>query len=104
MSVTPSMHKIRRQSLHDMILSTLCGAALSVTSLGRTINSNTTEKHQIKRADRLCSNAHLQQEPRDIYSRLSVTLIEYQSRPLFSWTGQIAIRTNNTFYYVPQWQ
>jgi len=76
------MHKVRRQSLNDMILSTLSGAALSVTSLGRTLNSNTSEKHQIKRADRLCSNAHLQQESQGIYSRLSVALIEQQSQPI----------------------
>ena len=80
--VTPGMHKVRRQSLNDMILSTLSGAALSVTSLGRTLDSNTTEKHQIKRADRLCSNAHLQQESQSIYSHLSVSLIEQQSQPI----------------------
>jgi len=81
-SVTPNMHKVRRQSLNAMILSTLSGAALSVTSLGRTLDSDTTEKHQIKRADRLCSNAHLQQAVQGIYCRLAIRLIEQQSQPI----------------------
>jgi hypothetical protein len=81
-SVTPDMHKVRRQSLHAMVLSTLSGAALSVTSLGRTLDSDTSEKHQIKRADRLCSNHHCQQEVQGIYARLVVRLIAQQSQPI----------------------
>jgi len=81
-TVTPSMHKVRRQSLHDMILSALSGAALSVTSLGRTLDSNTSEKHQIKRADRLCSNSHLQHEVHSIYSHGVRRLIGAQVQPV----------------------
>ncbi len=81
-TVTPSMHKVRRQSLHDMILSALSGAALSVTSLGRTLDSNTSEKHQIKRADRLCSNSHLHHEVHAIYSHSVGRLIGTQVQPV----------------------
>jgi len=52
--VTPDMHKVRRKSLQAMITSLISGADLSVTSLGRNIKSDTTEKHQIKRSTRGC--------------------------------------------------
>jgi len=60
--VTPCMHKVRRQSLNAMVTSLLSGSSLSVTSIGRHIESQTSEKHQIKRSMRLCSNHHLHQE------------------------------------------
>jgi hypothetical protein len=65
--VTPSMHKVRRQSLQASVTSLISGALLSVTSLGRHIQSATSEKYQIKRSMRLCSNHHLHQEVMAIY-------------------------------------
>lgn len=65
--VTPNMHKVRRQSLEAVVASLLSGADLSVTSLGRHIQSQTSEKHQIKRSSRLCSNVHLQSECEGIF-------------------------------------
>ena len=53
--VTPKMHKARRSALVCCINSLLQGNALTVTSIGRGIESNTTDKHSIKRADRMCS-------------------------------------------------
>ena len=50
--VTPGMHKARRASLHALVTSLMSGASLSVTVLGRNIESQTTEKHQIKRSMR----------------------------------------------------
>jgi len=46
------MHKVRRASLRAVLTSLLSGSHLSVTSLGRNIDSKTTEKHQIKRSMR----------------------------------------------------
>ncbi|NOQ79361.1 MAG: IS4 family transposase [Gammaproteobacteria bacterium] len=80
--VTPEMHKIRRKSLNALVLSLISGADLSVTSLGRNINSKTTEKHQIKRSTRLCSNPHLHHEIKGIYSKLSLRLIGEQKHPV----------------------
>lgn len=80
--VTPEMHKIRRKSLKALVISLISGADLSVTSLGRNINSKTTEKHQIKRSTRLCSNQHLHHEIKHIYSKLSLRLIGHQKHPV----------------------
>jgi hypothetical protein len=47
--VTPTMHKVRRLSLFAAVESTINGGALSVTGLGRNIDSRAYEKHRIKR-------------------------------------------------------
>ena len=73
--VTPTMHKVRRASLRAVLTSLLSGSHLSVTSLGRNIDSKTTEKHQIKRSMRLCSNPHLHNELGAIYSAMARRLI-----------------------------
>ena len=80
--VTPSMHKVRRQSLNAMVTSLLSGSSLSVTSIGRHINSQTSDKHQIKRSMRLCSNHHLHHETNTIYSHMAQRLIALQRRPI----------------------
>ncbi len=80
--VTPSMHKVRRASVHALVTSLLSGAHLSVTSLGRNIESKTTEKHQIKRSMRLCSNPHLHRETGMIYSLMARRLIGHQTQPI----------------------
>lgn len=68
--VTPNMHKIRRAVLSACVHSLLTGNAASVTSMGRGITSSTHEKHNIKRADRLCSNSHLLLESDHIYTAM----------------------------------
>ncbi len=53
----PTIHKKR---LHSLILATqssLDGADLTLTKLGRALNVMTTAKHAIKRVDRLLGNA-----------------------------------------------
>lgn len=80
--VTPCMHKVRRQSLQASISSLMSGADLSVTSLGRHIQSKTSEKHQIKRSMRLCSNHHLHQEIDTVYSVITQRLIGQQTAPI----------------------
>ena len=76
------MHQTRRTSLNAVITSLLSGAGLSVTSLGRNINSQTSEKHQIKRSMRLCSNPHLYSELGSIYSLMVNQLIGHQAQPI----------------------
>jgi len=80
--VTPSMHKVRRQSLNAMVTSLLSGSSLSVTSIGRHLDSHTSEKHQIKRSMRLCSNHHLHQEIKGIYSWMAQRLVDTQRQPI----------------------
>ena len=80
--VTPDMHKVRRKSLSASVSSLISGAALSVTSLGRNIESDTTEKHQITRCMRLCSNHHLHSEISGIYLELCLKMIAQQPHPI----------------------
>jgi len=63
-------------------LSALSGRRLTVTDLGRSIQSDTSHKHNIKRADRLLSNAHLHNEYLDIYGALSAQLVGPKTRPI----------------------
>ncbi len=65
-----------------MVTSLISGAHCSVTGLGRNIDSDTTEKHQIKRSMRLCSNPHLQCEIGTIYSIMAHRLIGNQQHPI----------------------
>lgn len=80
--VTPNMHKVRRTSLRAVLTSLLSGSQLSITALGRNIESKTTEKHQIKRSMRLCSNPHLYHEVGAIYSAMASRLIGLQTQPI----------------------
>ncbi len=68
--LTPTMHVTRRQALYVCVSSLLHGNAATVTGIGRGINSKAKEKHNIKRADRLCSNPHFQQELKGLYNTL----------------------------------
>ena len=78
MNTCPIMHKVRRQSLEVNVLASLTGQCLTVTHLGRAIQSEAKQKHCIKRADRLLSNAHLQSECLAIYSAITFRLIGTQ--------------------------
>lgn len=86
--VTPDMHKVRRKNLSASVSSLISGASLSVTSLGRNIECNTSEKHQIKRSMRLCSNYHLHDEITLVYSKLCLKIIGQQLTPviLIDWS------------------
>jgi len=48
-----SVHKRRLQSLMASVRAVMFDKTLSVTGIGRAIQSDTTQKHNIKRADRL---------------------------------------------------
>lgn len=76
--LTPTMHVTRRQALQACVSSLLHGNAATVTGIGRGINSQAKEKHCIKRADRLCSNPHLQQALKGVYG----SLCHYWTAPL----------------------
>lgn len=63
----PTIHKKRLQSLLLATESALDGADLTLTKLGRSLNTTTAPKHAIKRVDRLLGNVQLQREKDDIY-------------------------------------
>lgn len=86
--VTPNMHKVRRVSLANCVSSLLRGGTASVTGIGRGISSPAFEKHRIKRADRLLSNRHIQQEMGTIYQALYTQFGSASLRPviLIDWS------------------
>jgi len=88
MNSCPDMHKTRRTALEAMVQSTLIGRRLTVTDLGRSIQSSTSHKHNIKRADRFLSNPHLDREGLEISRVLSHQLIGSRTRPviLIDWS------------------
>jgi hypothetical protein len=80
--VTPKMHKARRSALVCCINSLLQGNALTVTSIGRGIESNTTDKHSMKRADRMYSNNNLLYESDGIYTAICGLFCSRSFRPI----------------------
>ena len=79
-----SMHGARRDALYAVVSSALSGQALSVTALGRRLNSGVDEKHQIKRVDRLLSNQHLRRERMSIYQALARQMLGTCPRPVIA--------------------
>ena len=90
------MHNLRREALNTCILSAIEGQRLTVTGLGRAIDSPAKEKHCIKRADRLLSNEHLYREHRDIYQTMAQLIIGTIQRPviLIDWSDLDGSRTH----------
>lgn len=76
------MHQTRRASLEANVVAGLIGQRLTVTDIGRSIQSHTSHKHNIKRADRLLSNRHLHHETHKLYRSLSHQIIGTQTRPV----------------------
>lgn len=58
----PSIHAKRLASLMAAVDSALRGGRLTVSSLGRSLDSRCLVRHRIKRVDRLLGNAHCQRE------------------------------------------
>ena len=84
----PTMHQTRRKSLEAAILGAMLGRRLTVTDIGRSMLSQTSHKHSIKRADRLLSNPHLHGESHAVYRALCHQVIGTQTRPviLIDWS------------------
>ena len=76
------IHKSRLIALEECLLAAIDSKRLSVTGIGRAINSSAKEKHCIKRADRLLSNTHLQSECTDIYHAMANLMVGSVQRPL----------------------
>lgn len=81
--VSPNMHKTRRNAVAACVQSLAQGNLSTVINIGRGIQSKAFEKHCIKRADRVLSNAHLQQESLSIYAHMC-HLFANKGRPIIS--------------------
>ncbi|MBT0124313.1 transposase, partial [Vibrio campbellii] len=55
----PEIHKKRLSSLMLATKAVLDGSALTLTKIGRALDTDTTVKHAIKRIDRLLGNRNL---------------------------------------------
>lgn len=76
------MHQAWRMALEANVMAALSGTRLTVTDLGRSIDSLAKQKHCIKRADRLLSNMHCHAEREAIYAELVQRLIGDRKRPV----------------------
>jgi hypothetical protein len=90
----PTMHALRWDALLAAVASTLDGATLSVTAMGRGMSGPAYEKHRIKRADRLLSNAHLHKERVKIYTAMARRVLTGSTGPSSVWTGPIWTRAS----------
>jgi len=78
----PWIHLGRLTALHECLLATIGSHRLSVTGMGRAIQSNAKEKHCIKRSDRLLSNRHLWAEREGIYHTMTMLMVGTINRPV----------------------
>lgn len=76
------IYKKRMISLMSMVEACIQGKKLSVTSLGRSIKNAVYEKHNIKRANRLMGNVHLNQERGLVYRMMAKWIIGQQKQPV----------------------
>ncbi|MCW8992136.1 MAG: transposase, partial [Gammaproteobacteria bacterium] len=76
------MHAARRNALAVTVLAAIDERRLSVTGLGRAIDSEAKEKHCIKRADRLIGNEHLYSEHQEVYHSFTRMVIGSVRRPV----------------------
>lgn len=82
------MHQARRNVLTEVVLAAIVDRRISVTGLGRALDSDAREKHCIKRADRLVGNEYLYSEFRDVYYAFSQIILGSTRRPviLIDWS------------------
>ena len=80
----PEIHATRLHTLMTFVASGIRDQRLSVSYLGRGLKSysNTTKKHDIKRADRLIGNDHLHWERPHFYTYMAERLIGNDSHPI----------------------
>ena len=88
------IHKTRMTALITTTLALMRGRKLSVTGLGRAIQTRAKSKHNIKRADRLIGSAKVHRDRPWIYRALAKLMIGMQRRPviLIDWSDLSANR------------
>jgi hypothetical protein len=84
-----SIHAARVRVVFSATQALLCAGKISLTSMGRAIAVQTTQKHGIKRVDRLLGNHRLWDELLEFYKAIARRLIPAGSRPVIvvDWTS-----------------
>lgn len=77
-----TMHATRLRVLWAAVDAVTHGGRLTLTGIGRTLRSQTTVKHTIKRVDRLLSNPHLHRDRALLYTTLIQQVLGPQTRPV----------------------
>ena len=67
----PLMHAARWRALHDVVVSSVNGCALSLVALAVGTPRTTTVRHRVKCVDRLLGNNHLKADCFDLYAALA---------------------------------
>jgi hypothetical protein len=67
----PVMHAARWRALHDVVVSSVNGCALSLVALAVGTPRTTTVRHRVKCVDRLLGNCHLNAHRFDLYAALA---------------------------------
>lgn len=80
--LSPVMHLKRLNTLELLITGLMNDKKLSVTQLGRSMETEAQEKNNIKRSDRYLGNPLVWQERFSIYKEISLSLIGSHNRPL----------------------
>lgn len=78
----PSIHKARLSALIKVVHGLLVGGRLTLTDLGRQLQTAAFAKHNIKCVDRLLGNAHLQHERVAIYRAGARWVLANTPRPI----------------------
>jgi hypothetical protein len=73
----PGIHVTRLQAIMDVATGIQHSQQLSISAIGRHLQSDTKLKHRIKKVDRLLGNKHLYSEMADVYSGLSQYVFKY---------------------------
>lgn len=84
----PVMHLKRLSTLEHLVSGLLRDKKLSVTQLGRSMESKAQEKNNIKCSDRFLSNVHVWRERYSIYKQVSLGIVASNKRPtiLVDWS------------------
>lgn len=67
----PLMHAARWRALHDVVVSSVNGCALSLVALAVGTPRTTTVRHRVKCVDRLLGNRYLESHRFDLYAALA---------------------------------
>ena len=78
----PSIHKARLSALIKVVHGLLVGGRLTLTDLGRQLQTAAFAKHNIKCVDRLLGNAHLQHERVTLYRAVARWVLAKTLRPV----------------------
>jgi len=78
----PSIHLKRLTAVTAVVGSALCGGRLTLSALGRNLDTSCSVRHRVKRVDRLLGNVHLRDERLLFYRVLCDLLVGARPEPI----------------------